>query len=438
MKQFLIQTTLTALLVGVCNLQAVAQQWNVSFSRNKKGSHLVVESSNMYVTFRERAAWTIAEIRYQDRMIGQPSGATGAVFQWVWYDPTLTARDFRWNTFASALVQGRGKENSLHSQLWAKLSAEEKEALMQLAENPEADVAVAVESFIQTVNDSIREPEFFKKAYLEQIKAHPEKVYARRMYKRLQAKRTGNEVDAQTVARLNRYLLEYYYTDKISNQQQAMGTGHGHEQVKSIQLTVDGKTHELIADGRLAVNRGSFTANGEKVTLKKVSVIGPWDHEAVFEFPVNDASFLAAQDFVANEGMANGTFAGYTYTYMFMMPTDYTDFLVLSGDGTEKPLQVDETLKKAQRLITAPWKTLIAYSPQERIGIVYAYPETSTGKNHILARTGKDKKWRAILEKREEWNPGDEVRQRLKVVPYEATPDTWKQKGKDIEKGLSF
>lgn len=76
---------LTTLLALISVSTRSADDWrSISFERQPKKNSvlLAVRSAAFSVTFNERHAWNVAEIRYKDRIVGQSSGATGTVIHW--------------------------------------------------------------------------------------------------------------------------------------------------------------------------------------------------------------------------------------------------------------------------------------------------------------------------------------------------------------------
>ena len=111
---------------------------------------------------------------------------------------------------------------------------------------------------------------------------------------------------------------------------------------------------------------------------------------------------------------------------------------MIRGDGTEKVLKAELHEKKQRLLAHENWKTLVAYSAALKTGVVYNYPKAYAGSNHVYARTKKDKKWRAMLVKREGWKVGDVPELKLKVTPFAAEAGEWKDKGRGIARSDKF
>jgi hypothetical protein len=81
------RTALAALTGVLClNVEspAFAGTWKIRFTQGVKPNQMALacESEAMYMDFLREHAWCVSRLRYRGEVVGQPSGATGSVFQW--------------------------------------------------------------------------------------------------------------------------------------------------------------------------------------------------------------------------------------------------------------------------------------------------------------------------------------------------------------------
>lgn len=200
--------------------------------------------------------------------------------------------------------------------------------------------------------------------------------------------------------------------------------GEVSEKLISVELTVDGKTISLHADGQ---ESGSVTyLEGGSVELVKKSRIGPFLHQARFTFPEGSGEVLVKNDYEAVEAVTPERFAGYRYVFMHMMPLDMTEWLSVEPDGrilsgTTKGME-PEALKI---LWTRAIRGFASYSPAHQVGVCYSYPVVYPGVSHFGYRGGKDTKFRSILFDRDEYAAGEKLSWSITMIPFAATPNDW-------------
>jgi|GEM_PF-6481069 len=217
---------------------------------------------------------------------------------------------------------------------------------------------------------------------------------------------------------------------------EAIGTGHRgkkrSEELHEVMLTVDGTSHTLFADGAQKVPK-DFVASGRQITLLKKSVIGPLRHEAQFDFDMAGKYYIATHRFEVIETITPERFKGYRYVFMQMMPKDMSLWRLFGsdhepghGEASRPDPQLDK--KKQTKLFDrVPMKALACYSPTNKVGIAYVYPEKYPGVNHYLDRFWKDNKFRGILFEKDSYEVGEKFEYRMRVQPFSAAPDNWQQ-----------
>ncbi len=78
-------STIALLLILACtSAHAADEMRRIAFERlpKKNSVLLAIRSDALSVSFNQRHAWNVAEIRFKDRIVGQISGATGTVIHW--------------------------------------------------------------------------------------------------------------------------------------------------------------------------------------------------------------------------------------------------------------------------------------------------------------------------------------------------------------------
>lgn len=431
---FLILVFMCAALIAV-EQRTVPWQGKLFKNPADGGIYLSISNEHLYVDFKTQDAWTIQNIRHKDQTVGSPSGGTGAVVQWQWNDPTLIETSIAsWPSLCKQLYEG-GQTNtlSLPRRLWNDLPEALHAQVAHFAQDPKStSTDLDKPAMLSLLNKKIQDAAMFDEAFLAALSKHPQCVYASRFFNQIKGMREkGVDGTNQELCRLNRKLLEYALPGSIKPLSDSIGTGHGGEVIRNLTMKAGEQTVPLIQDGKGLFKMGD-TYSGQTVTILKESVMGPFDHVATFEFPEHTEGYLATHQFTANADMERGSFDGYMYDFMHMMPPSFCDFLVIFADGKEWEGKAERKIDTQSHLIIENWKTLIGYSEELKTGVVYNYPEAYQGKNHVLVRFGKDKKFRAMHLKREGWKVGETLILKLKLTPFTAEPGEWKEKGRLI------
>ncbi len=404
------------LLAGLCWAVQAAEPapagiWQVSLADgpDKNSAMLTVEAGDFRVRFAQRPAWTLYDLDYQSRKILQPSGGTGAVVQWERDDPYVSAADFGdWPAFQKYLRLAAAKPGSA------------AEKLHRLLPPGTLDAAEPGPELLAALNAALENRELFAAAFLDELpesKSSHVRLYAQREW---QALKTAGE--AKAVAAHNRRLLDWFWAGRLRPVQETIGTVHGGEAVTGLCLEVDGQEVPIMSGGRLVCAVGTRW-QGRRIVFRKQSLLGPFDHEASFDFSAAGPKLTIRHRFTANPEMARGHFAGYRYTFMFMMPEAMDRWLVVAADGRAEE-QILPPEAKAGQLINRPFKALVCYAPAWQTGIAYVYPQAYAGSNHLDVRPGKDRKFRASLFA-DHYEAGQTVEYQLQVEPFAARAKQW-------------
>lgn len=353
--------------------------------------------------------WTIYDISWNDRRVGTPFGGTGAVVQWEKNDPTVVQDDvINWSKLKKMLVATPDDAVSINAKL--------KKLLLRTRE----DSQTVPPEVLTALNAALRDPALFEERFLNTLSLdNGTRIYVKREFRSLLN-------DPGQASMYNRRLLDWAWPQYIRPIRQTIGTVHGGEDVTSLTLMVDDRTTPLDIKGNhnLKFQGG---VSGARISLRKTSVIGPFNHEAEFSFGT-PGEFVVFHRFTANAEMTRGHFAGYRYAFMFMMPENFDGWLALGSDGRRERFATEA---KAGLYGSRPWRALIAYASNWQTGVVYAYPEAYPGANHIDVRIGKDRKFRTDLFA-SRYDVGQRAEFCLLVKPFEASPEAWQEIGAAI------
>lgn len=209
-----------------------------------------------------------------------------------------------------------------------------------------------------------------------------------------------------------------------------VGTVHrsdkGEEQLISAVLEVDGKSHDLLT----ATKDGSWS--GQNMTLIKTSRIGPFLHRATFIIGDDTDTLIIRHDYRAEVEITAERFNGYCYVFMHMMPESFLDWLRLDAPTQTLVKDTIEAGGKPKTLWTEDIQGIACYSPTEKLGVVYAFPEGQHGASHLVYRAGKDVKYRAILFDQDHYPVGTELSWSEILTPFQSPADTWEKVAEGI------
>jgi hypothetical protein len=202
-----------------------------------------------------------------------------------------------------------------------------------------------------------------------------------------------------------------------------IGTGHGKEKVISFSIFVDGKQVQYEPEA-------SFT--GREVVLRKHSELGPLDYKAETIFPATGDYIIEKHSYRVLEDL-EGIFANY-YAFMHCNNNSLDQWLALLAGGKELEGKADANDGSMQ--LASDVKAVILYSQAMKKGVAYVYPEVYKGSD-----TFKNSIWNRKHDNKLYFRPdvdtmgrkiGDSVEYRLKVIPFSAGPDDWKEKARKL------
>lgn len=209
-----------------------------------------------------------------------------------------------------------------------------------------------------------------------------------------------------------------------------VGTVHGGEVVHEATLRVGDSVIPLSLNGRRQF-KPDATWGGDHIILQKKSTIGPFEHEAVFEFGSDPTSYLVTHSYTAIEPITAERFAGYRYVFMQMMPPEFNDWLRIDADGKLLTGRVTPSTggSKDRVVWTERVQSLICFASAWNTGVVYSYPQAYEGLSHFVDRGQKDRKFRGILFTRDSYNTGDKLQWQMRVSVFDANEKNWHDVG---------
>jgi hypothetical protein len=201
-----------------------------------------------------------------------------------------------------------------------------------------------------------------------------------------------------------------------------IGTGHGKEKVQRLTILVDGQARPFEPGG---------TCSAQVVVIRKLSNLGPLDHEAEITFPASGDRIIERHAYTVVEDL--GRRFNFVYAFMHCNNNALDQWLALAGKDNELTGRVSQD--DGQFSLKQDARTVIFYGAAMQKGVVYAYPEVYEGeadfKNAIWDRKGDNKLYfRPAVGKK--YGVGDRFEFRLQVIPFSAEPDDWKGKAKTL------
>jgi hypothetical protein len=215
------------------------------------------------------------------------------------------------------------------------------------------------------------------------------------------------------------------------------GTGHGDEKIESLQLLVDGQPHEYSKDMKL---------EGAEIRIVKKSRMQALAHTAEIVFPASGDYIMEKHHYKAVEDMA-GKF-NFMYAFMHCNNKSMAEWLAgldaenkTEEEGIADKNSLAAPLKDIPVSLEKDIKSLAFYNAEIKKGLVYVYPEVYKGsgkfKNSIYDRT-IDVKFYFRPEIDPKSPVGKEFFYQIKVTPFEAEPEEWKNVARELRKNDSF
>lgn len=200
------------------------------------------------------------------------------------------------------------------------------------------------------------------------------------------------------------------------------GTGHGGEQVKSLDILLNG-VDIVEFDGASPVR---------EARMIKESNIGPLDLRVEIVFPESGDRIVEKHTYTVVEELP-GKF-NFLYAFMHMNDNAFNQWLAILEAGEE----VEGVAGKGDNKFSLgrDIKGLIFYNEAAETGVAYVYPEVYAGadsfKNSIWDRARDNKFYFRPEVLAKGYKPGDKFAFTIKVIPFQARPGDWRAKGRDL------
>lgn len=219
---------------------------------------------------------------------------------------------------------------------------------------------------------------------------------------------------------------DYYY----------IGTSHGFETVRSFSILVDGKQQQY---------EPGATCSGKQIIVRKESNLGPLDHKMQVMFPASGDHIIEQHSYKVVENL-NESFT-YLFAFMHCNNSALDQWLAVLAGGKE--LEGKLLNRGASRLaVERDIKSLILFSRTMKKGVTFVYPEIYRGApkleselpqgttehfgNTIVDRKNDNKFYFRPEVKGMGYEVGDVFEYSIKVIPFSAELDEWKDKGRQL------
>ncbi|MBN2307766.1 MAG: hypothetical protein JXR94_02275 [Candidatus Hydrogenedentes bacterium] len=143
-----------------------------------------------------------------------------------------------------------------------------------------------------------------------------------------------------------------------------IGTGHGREEVESVQVIADGTAHDL---------REGLEVTGERFTVRKKSWLGPYHHTS--DVTIGPDGFHEEFSYSVEKDTSQVKFL---YVFMHCFTNDTETWIAGLPDGEEmRGTFKDDMSFSLKRDV----RWVMLYAPSTEIGAVYAFPEVYASRN---------------------------------------------------------
>jgi len=215
------------------------------------------------------------------------------------------------------------------------------------------------------------------------------------------------------------------------------GTSHGFETVRECSILVDGKDQE-ISLGK--------TCSGREVIVRKESNLGPLDHQMEVTFPAFGDHIIEKHSYTVVEDL-NERFS-FLFAFMHENSKAFDQWLAVLPDGEE--LEGELRNRVPGRIsLGRDIKSVIFYSSTMKKGATFVYPQIYKGAGRLECEmkegetkhfgtsivdmmVGNSKLYFRPEVKGMGYEVGDSFEYRIKVIPFSAEPDEWRDKGKTL------
>ena len=220
---------------------------------------------------------------------------------------------------------------------------------------------------------------------------------------------------------------DYYY----------IGTSHGHERVNTFSIVVDGREQQY---------KSGSTCSGKKITVRKESSLGPFDHTMEITFPDSGNYIIEKHSYKVVEDL-NERFS-FLFAFMHELSTTFDFWLAVLPDWGELEGNLQKRIQ-GRISLGRDIKSIVFYSSANRRGVTLVYPQVYKGAGKLKVeikngstehfgtsivdmKIGNSKLYFRPEIKMIEYKVGDTFEYSIKVVPFSAESDEWKKEGKKL------
>ena len=215
-----------------------------------------------------------------------------------------------------------------------------------------------------------------------------------------------------------------------------IGTGHGGEEVHRFFFRCDGDDYEP----------GDVSEfGGEEIKAIKESTIGPFKHRAEIIFPAEGDFILHRYQYRITEPLDD---LNLMYAFMHCVHNDFKEYIALLPDSNVKEERLDDD--DGSVTLQEDVKAVVYYSDAHELGMAFVFPEVYRGaheyvagqkeyiSNFIWDRSYDNKLYFNSGVREKGLGVGDEFEYRLKLTPFAAAPDEWKEIGLELAADKDF
>ena len=219
---------------------------------------------------------------------------------------------------------------------------------------------------------------------------------------------------------------DYYY----------IGTSHGFETVKAFSILVDGKDQEY---------RPGAICSGKRIVIRKESNLGPFDHKMEITFPASGDYIVEKHSYKVVENLNERV--SFLFAFMHELNNALDQWLAVLAGGKELEGKL-RNCGDGKLALESDIKAVTLYSRTMRKGVTFVYPEVYKGARQLESEMSKGTTGHfgsSIVDRKEDnklyfrpevkkigYKLADVFEYSLKVIPFSAEPDEWRDKGKAL------
>jgi hypothetical protein len=202
-----------------------------------------------------------------------------------------------------------------------------------------------------------------------------------------------------------------------------IGTGHGREEIRELQLVIDGRPREIEAGAAYA---------GRAVLLRKRSGLGPLDHEAEIALSPEGNRLTERHAYRVVEPLDERF--NFVYAYMHCNRNALRRWLAVVADDRRLEGRAGRGDREFQ--LRRDIRAIAFYSPEDEVGVAYVYPQLYQGarkfRHSIWDRPADNKLYFRPEVSAERYEAGDRFDFVLSVVPFAADEAQWKEAAAEV------